>query len=165
MSLKKLATLLAVSVFALSACGNNAEETTEESSGDSAKDLIEQAKEESGEAMPEYGITFYGTWTQDGYEFEGGEIVGAAVTDKEDYSIYLVKDGKVIEKLSTDGEGAEDLPDFAFQVEAPAEGQDEYIIGISGEDLGETGADVSEDDLYRYEKIIVLPEAQEASEE
>lgn len=34
----------------------------------------------------------------DGYEIEGGEITGSAVTDKEDYHIYLVKDGKIVEK-------------------------------------------------------------------
>lgn len=178
MSLKKLATLLAVSVFALSACGSGdngtdseadtgseTEETTE-STGESSKDLIEKAKEESGDADLEYGITFYGTWTTDGYEIEGGEITGSVVTDQEEYYIYLVKDGKIIDKISsTGGENAEALPDFAFTVEAPAEGKDEYIAGISGEDLGEVGADISEEDLYRYEKILVLPASEEAPAE
>lgn len=34
--------------------------------------------------------------------------------------------------------------DFSFTVEAPAEGKEEYIVGIAGEDLGETGADIAE---------------------
>lgn len=180
MSFKKLAVLLAASVFTLSACasgdngtdseadtGSETEETTESTStGDSAKDLIEKAKQESGAADLEYGITFYGTWTTDGYEIEGGEITGSAVTDQEEYHIYLVKDGKIIDKISsTGGENADALPDFAFTVEAPAEGKEEYVVGIAGEDLGEIGADISEEDLYRYENILVLPASEEAPAE
>lgn len=164
MSLKKLATLLAVSVFALTACGSKSDDKSKES-GDSAKELIEQAKEESGDAMPEYGITFYGTWTTEGYEIEGGEITGSAVTSKEEYYIYLVKDGKILQKISTGGEGSDSLPDFSFKVEAPKEGKDEYVVGISGKDLGDIGAEIKPEDLYRYEKILVLPAAEEAAEE
>lgn len=172
MSLKKWVTLLAVSTLALTACGqedNTTEDTapeTEETSteetkdkndeaGSATNDLIEQAKQESGDAFPEYGLTIRGNWTTNGYEVEAPKITGSAVTSHEDYYVYLVQDGKIVQKQST-ADAETDLPDIAFEVGEPGE-NNHYVVGITPEDLGDVGADVGEDAFYRHEKIILVP--------
>lgn len=173
MSYKKLVSLLAVSALALGACATDEaeedntdateeveEEETEETEGSSTKDLIEQAKGESGDAFPEYGLTVSGAWTVDGYQIdyvagEGATIPVDIVTDKDSYNVYLLEDGLVSEVVSNE-------PKVSFLVEDPS-ADVEYHVGISPEDLGEVGDEVSVDDFKRSERIIF--EEVEAGEE
>lgn len=169
MSYKKLVSLFAVSAIALGACGTDdaekpAPEDTEETGeteGGSTQDLIEQAKNESGDAFPDYGLTVSGTWTVDGYsisypEGEAAIIPVEIVTDKESYNVYLLEDGVVTELVS-------DEPAIEFEVENPS-ADVEYHVGISPEDLGAVGDEVSVDDFARFEKII-FEVAEPAAEE
>lgn len=166
MSYKKLVSLLAVSTLALGACATDEaeedntdaaeeveveEEETEETEGSSTKDLIEQAKGESGEAFPDYGLTVVGAWTVDGYNIdyvtgEGATIPVEIVTEKDSYNVYLLEDGLVSEVVSNE-------PEVNFLVEDPS-ADVEYHVGISPEDLGEVGDEVSVDDFKRSERII-----------
>ncbi len=78
------------------------------------------------------------------------------VTDKETYNVYLLEDGVVTEVVS-------DEPAVEFMVEDPS-ADVEYHVGISPDDLGAVGDEVSVEDFARYEKIIfeiVEPVAEE----
>lgn len=165
MSYKKLVTLFAVSALALGACGTDdaddvatddadateeVEETDETEAG-STQDLIEQAKGDSGEAFPEYGLTVTGNWTQDGYvighpEGEAATIPVAIVTEKETYHVYLLEDGVITEIVS-------DEPEVEFVVEEPSDAV-EYHVGVSPDDLGAEGDEVSAEDFSRSEKVL-----------
>lgn len=166
MSYKKLVSLLAVSALALGACGTDdaeepatdgmdeteeVEEETEETEGSSTQDLIEQAKGESGNAFPDYGLTVTGSWTVDGYSIgyvdgEPAVIPVNIVTEKESYNVYLLEDGIVSEMVSNE-------PEIEFMVEDPT-ADVEYHVGISPDDLGAVGDEVSVDDFKRSERII-----------
>lgn len=169
MSYKKLVSLLAVSALALGACG--AEDVEEEETDDteeveevevedeeedeneesSTQDLIEQAKGESGDAFPDYGLEVSGNWTVDGYgiDYVAGEAATVPVsilTEKEDYHVYFLEDGLISEIVSNEEE-------VEFLVEDPS-ADVEYHVGVSPDDLGEVGDEVSVDDFKRSEKIV-----------
>lgn len=162
MTYKKMLSLFAVSTLALAACGaDNAEETDTENTEDeteevkeseesSTKDLIEQAKGESGTASPEYGLEVSGNWTVDGYVINhtGSEatIPVAILTKQEDYNVYLLEDSMISEIVSNEEE-------IEFLVENPTE-ELEYHVGVSPEDLGAVGDEVSVEDFERYEHIL-----------
>lgn len=176
MSYRKLVSLFAVSALALGACGaNDADDTPETDETEqqedvedadtdetaSSDDLIEQAKQESGNAFPEYGLTITGTWTVDGYviEYPAGEaatIPASVVSEHSEYNVYLLEDGVVAEVVS-------DEPGVEFTVEEPS-ADTEYVVGISPEDLGAVGDEVALEDFERSEKIV-LQEAAAAEEE
>lgn len=184
MDYKKLVSLLAVSTLALSACGTTddaeetateeteevaeteetateeTEETAEETEGSSTEDLLQQAQEESGEAFPEYGLYVAGGWTQDGIVIqhapgEAATIPVQVTTEQSDYNVYLVEDGVISEVASNE-------PEPEFTVESPS-ADSEYVVGISGEALGEAGDEVNTEDFYRSETII-FEEAEPAAE-
>ena len=171
MSYKKLVSLLAVSTFALGACAtDDAEEATtdeteevedaEESESGSTQDLIEQAKGESGEASPDYGLEVTGNWTVDGYSIdyvagEGATVPVTIITDKEEYHVYFLEEGLVSEVVSNEEE-------VEFLVEDPS-ADAEYYVGVSPDNLGEVGDEVSVDDFKRSERIVF--EEVEADEE
>lgn len=179
MSYKKLVSLLAVSTFALAACGADEEPTTDdteqtedvetedetdETEGSSSSSLIEDAKNSAGDAFPEYGLTVTGLWTVDGYQVEypaGGPatVPATIITDAEDYHVYLLENGVVADVVS--GEGA-----VEFTVEEPS-ADTEYVVGVSPDELGEAGDEVAEDDFYRSEKVVLVEAAaeEEAAEE
>lgn len=173
MSYKKIVSLLAVSTLALGACGTDdteeveTDETeeveeTEETEEGSSQDLIEQAKGETGDAFPDYGLEVAGTWTQDGYaigypEGEAATIPVAILTENEDYNVYLLEDGLVTEVVSNEEE-------VEFMVEDPSDEVD-YHVGISPEDLGSEGDEVSEEDFARSEKVFFEIQEEEAEEE
>ena len=177
MSYKKLVSLLAVSALALGACAtDDAEEDTtvetdeteevedmeeEESESSSTQDLIEQAKGESGEAFPDYGLEVTGNWTVDGYSIEyvageGATIPVTIITDKEEYHVYFLEDGLVSEVVSNEEE-------IDFLVEDPSDAV-EYYVGVSPDELGEVGEEVSVEDFKRSEKII-FEEAEAGADE
>lgn len=173
MSYKKLVSLFAVSAFALGACGtddaveetgtDDAEETeeVEEAEESSTKDLLEQAKGEAGSAFPDYGLTVSGAWTTEGYniDYVAGEdavIPVSIVTEKETYNVYLLEDGMVSEIVSNE-------PAVEFMVADPS-ADVEYHVGISPDELGAEGEEVSVDDFERFEKII-FTEVEPAAEE
>lgn len=181
MSYKKLVSLFAVSALALGACADDtadepatddteevedvdqAEDTTEDTDdteGSSSQDLIEAARNESGDAFPEYGITVTGTWTPDGnvVQYAPGEAATlpvSIVSEHSEYNTYLLENGVVAEVISD-----EEAPEFT--VESPS-ADVEYVVGVSPDDLGEAGDEVAADDLYRSE--IVLFEEEAAAEE
>lgn len=168
MSYKKLVSLFAVSALALGACANDTAEEpatddteevedvdqTEESTeteGSSSRDLIEAAKNQSGEAFPEYGLTVTGSWTPEGnvVAYAPGEaavVPVSIVSEHTEYNTYLLEDGVVAEVISD-----EEAPEFT--VESPS-ADTEYVVGVSPEDLGEVGDEVAVDDLYRSEKVL-----------
>lgn len=169
MSYKKLVSLFAVSALVLGACGTDdaTEDTatddveeTEEVEG-STKDLMEQAKGEAGDAFPDYGLTVTGNWTAEGYSIghpagEAATIPVSIITENETYNVYLLEDGLVSEVVS-DEEAVE------FIVADPS-ADVVYHVGVSPDDLGAEGDEVSEDDFARFEKIIfevVEPAAEE----
>lgn len=181
MSYKKLVSLFAVSALALGACADDTAEEpatddtenvedvdqtddateTEETEGSSSKDLIEAAKNQAGDAFPEYGLEVVGTWTSDGYvvEYTPGEaatIPVTIITENSGYNTYLLEDGVVAEVISD-----EEAPEFT--VDAPS-ADVEYVVGVSPEDLGEAGDEVAVEDLYRSE-VVVFEEAEPAAEE
>lgn len=172
MSYKKLVSLFAVSALALGACGTDdaaedapaedADATEEvEEEGSSTKDLMEQAKGEAGDAFPDYGLTVTGDWTTEGYSIghpagEAATIPVSIVTEEETYNVYLLEDGVVSEVVSAE-------PAVEFIVADPS-ADITYIVGVSPEELGAVGDEVSEDDFERFEKIIfeiVEPAAEE----
>lgn len=162
---KKLVSVFAVSAIALGACGTDTdkeEPQTDDVEESSSKDQIKQAKDSSGTAFPEYGLEVTGAnWTVDGYEvpYVAGEEATASAdikSDQGEYYVYFVEDNKIIDVKANE-------PEVAFTLEDPAEDSD-YLIGVVGEDLGNTGTEVSEDDFYRYEKVIFV-ETEEADEE
>lgn len=178
MSYKKIVSLLAVSALALGACG--AEEAEEEETDDteeveevevedenedeesSTQDLIEQAKGESGNAFPDYGLEVTGDWTVDGYAIdyvvgEAASVPVAILTDKEEYHVYFLEDGMISEIISNEEE-------IEFLVEDPSE-EVEYHVGVSPDDLGEVGDEVSVDDFKRFEKIVFEEAEAEAEAE
>lgn len=181
MSYKKLVSLFAVSALALGACGaNDAEETPETDDTEqqedvdadadstdeaaSSDDLIEQAKEQAGDAFPDYGLTVTGTWTVDGYavEYAAGEaatIPVNIVSEETEYNVYLLEDGAVAEVVSNE-------PAVEFVVEAPS-ADVSYVVGISPEDLGAVGDEVAVEDFERHENIVLVEAAaeEEAAEE
>lgn len=167
MSYKKLVSLFAVSALALGACGaDDAEEAAtedteteeveetddaEEVEEGSTQDLLDQAKGESGEATPDYGLEVSGNWTQEGYgighpEGEPAVIPVAIISEKEGYHVYLLENGVVSEVVS-------DEPEFEFEVENPSDDVD-YHVGVSPDDLGGEGEEVSVDDFERSEKVF-----------
>ena len=177
MSYKKLVSLFAVSAFALGACGTDdaaedaatddtdateeVEEVEEVEEGTSTKDLLEQAKGEAGDAFPDYGLTVSGDWTTEGYsiDYVAGEdavISVSIVTEKETYNVYLLEDGLVSEVVS-------DEAAVEFVVADPS-ADVAYLVGISPDDLGAEGDEVSEEDFARFEKII-FEEVEPAEEE
>ena len=178
MSYKKLVSLFAVSALALGACADDtaeepvtddteevedvdqAEETTE-TEGSSSRDLIEAAKNQSGDAFPEYGLTVTGTWTPDGNVVqhapgEAAVVPVSIVSEHTEYNTYLLEDGVVAEVISD-----EEAPEFT--VESPS-ADVEYVVGVSPEDLGEVGDEVAVEDFSRSE-IIVFEEAEPVAEE
>lgn len=186
MNYKKLVSLLAVSTLALSACGTteDAEETptdeteevdtdttedvdeteetedTEETESSSSEDLIQKAQEASGDAFPEYDLYVAGAWTQEGrvVQYAPGEAAAipvSVITEQGEYNVYLLEDGVVTEVVS-------DEPEFELVVDAPS-ADVEYVVGISPEELGEVGAELSEDDFERSEKVV-FEEAEPAAE-
>lgn len=182
MSYKKLVSLFAVSALALGACGSDdaadgsaddanatdeveevmeeVEETGEDAAS-STQDLLEQAKEESGEAYPDYGLTVTGDWTQDGYiighpEGEEAVIPVEIVTENETYNVYLLEDGVITDMMA-------DEPEIEFVVADPSDSVD-YHVGVSPEDLGAEGDEVDVEDFERSEKVmfeIAEPEEEE----
>lgn len=179
MGYKKLVSLLAVSALALGACADDTteeeptvdeteeveevDETTDETTdeGSSTADLIQQAQDESGEAFPEYGLYVPGNWTEDGivvsYETGNPAVVAPAITtEHEAYNVYLVEDGVITDVISDD-------PAPEFTVEAPS-ADVTYHVGISPDDLGSAGDEVSEDDFYRVD-TVVFEEVEPAAEE
>ena len=176
MSYKKLVSLLAVSTLALAACGSDdaeepttddteqTEETdTEETEGSSSQDLIDQAKNETGDAFPDYGLEVVGTWTVDGYEVgyapgEAATIPANVITEAADgYNVYLLEDGVVVEVVS-------DTPEVEFTVETPS-ADTEYVVGVSPEDLGQAGDEVAVEDFERSENVVLVEEEPAADEE
>lgn len=175
MSYKKIVSLFAVSALALGACatddaeeeGTDTEEETEEveeqeEESNSSKDLIDQAKGDSGSASPEYGLEVTGTWSVDGYvvNYEEGEeavVPVTILTEKDDYNVYLLEDQAIAEVVSNEEE-------FEFLVEDPSE-DIEYHVGVTPEELGEVGDDVSVDDFERSETILFEEAAEETDEE
>lgn len=156
MSYKKIVSLLAVSSLALVACGAD-----EEVEGNSSQDLMEQAEEGSETVSPDYGLEVTGEWSVDGYEInyapgEEATVPVTILTDKEDYNVYLLEDSLIKEIKSNEEE-------VEFLVEDPSE-ETEYYVGVSPEDLGEVGDEVSTDDFVRSEEIV-FEEAEEAEEE
>ena len=176
MSYKKLVSLLAVSTLALAACAADEEPTTddteqtedveteddtEETAGSSSSSLIEDAKNNAGDAFPEYGLTVTGLWTVDGYkvEYPAGEaatIPASVITEAEGYNVYLLEDGVITEVVS-------DEPAVEFTVDEPS-ADTEYVVGVSPDELGEAGDEVATDDFYRFEKVVFV-EAAAAEEE
>lgn len=163
MSYKKLVSLFAVSALALGACATDnttddaatddtdATEEVEEEEEGSTKDLLEQAKDEAGDAFPDYGLTVSGDWTTEGYKVgyvdgEDAVIPVAIVTDKETYNVYLLQDGIVTDVVSNE-------PEVEFIVADPS-ADVAYQVGISPDDLGAEGDEVSEDDFARFENIV-----------
>lgn len=173
MSYKKLVSLLAVSTFALAACGADEEPTTDdteqtedvetedetdETEGSNSSSLIEDAKNNAGDAFPEYGLTVTGLWTVDGYqvEYPAGEaatIPASIITEAEGYNVYLLEDGVITDVVS-------DEPAVEFTVEEPS-ADTEYVVGVSPDELGEAGDEVAEDDFYRSEKVVLVEAAAE----
>lgn len=169
MSYKKLVSLFAVSALVLGACATDdaTEDTatddveeTEEVEG-STKDLMEQAKGEAGDAFPDYGLTVTGNWTTEGYSIghpagEAATIPVSIITENETYNVYLLEDGLVSEVVSDEGAVEFIVADPSADVV--------YHVGVSPDDLGAEGDEVSEDDFARFEKIIfevVEPAAEE----
>lgn len=155
MSYKKIVSLLAVSSLALAACGAD-----EEVEGNSSQDLMEQAEEGSETVSPDYGLEVTGEWSVDGYEInyapgEEATVPVTILTDKEDYNVYLLEDS-LIKEIKSNEEKVE------FLVEDPSE-ETEYYVGVSPEDLGEVGDEVSTDDFVRSEEIV-FEEAEEEAE-
>jgi len=176
MSYKKLLSLLAVSTLALGACGtDDAEEPetddteqtgeteSDETADSSSQDLINQAKDNSGEAYPEYGLEVTGTWTTEGYEVghapgEAATIPVDIISEEEAYNAYLLEDGVITEVVS-------DTPEVEFTVDDPS-AEAEYVVGVSPEDLGEAGDEVDAEDFVRSEKVILVEaEPEEEAEE
>ena len=176
MSYKKLLSLLAVSTLALGACGTDdaeepetdgTEQTEEtdsnETAGSSSQDLINQAKDDSGEAFPEYGLEVEGTWTTEGYEVghapgEAATIPVDIISEAEEYNTYLLEDGIIHEVIS-------DTPEVEFTVDNPS-ADAEYIVGVSPEDLGEAGDEADAEDFARSEKVLLVEaEPEEEAEE
>lgn len=174
MSYKKIVSLLAVSTLALAACGTDdaqepetdeteqVDETEEETdSGSSVQDQIEKAKEASGDAFPEYGLYVAGQWTEDGIVVgyapgEAAEIPVQITTEAEEYFVYLLENGVITQIVADD-------PEPAIVVEEPS-ADTEYLVGISPDELGAEGDELSEDDLYRADRVI-LEEQEPAAEE
>lgn len=168
MNYKKLVSLLAVSTLALAACGttDDVEETTtddtevveevetdgtEETDTPSSEDLMKQAQEASGDAFPEYGLYVAGAWTQDGrvVQHASGEaatIPVSIISDHEEYYVYLTEDGVITEVLTNEPEGE-------IVVDAPS-ADVTYLVGVSPDELGEVGEEVTEEDFYRAEKVV-----------
>lgn len=176
MSYKKLVSLLAVSTLALAACaadeeeptGDDTEQTedvdnTDDTEGSSSNSLIEDAKNSSGDAYPEYGLTVTGAWTVDGYEVEyvpgdAATIPASVITEAEGYNVYLLENGVVSEIVS-------DEPEVEFTVDEPS-ADAEYVVGVSPDELGEVGDEVAADDFYRSEKVVLVEgSADEEAEE
>lgn len=177
MSYKKLVSLLAVSTLALAACAADEEPTTddteqtedveteddtEETAGSSSSSLIEDAKNNAGDAFPEYGLTVTGLWTVDGYkvEYPAGEaatIPASVITEAEGYNVYLLEDGVITEVVS-------DEPAVEFTVDEPS-ADTEYVVGVSPDELGEAGDEVATDDFYRFEKVVFVEAAAEEEAE
>lgn len=175
MSYKKLVSLLAVSTLALAACAADEEPTdddteqtedvdkTDDTEGSNSNSLIEDAKNSSGDAYPEYGLTVTGAWTVDGYEVEyapgdAATIPANIITEAEGYNVYLLEDGVVSEIVS-------DEPEVEFTVDEPS-ADAEYVVGVSPDELGEVGDEVAADDFYRSEKVVLVEgSADEEAEE
>lgn len=169
MSYKKLVSLFAVSALALGACGaddaddtdSGTDDTEQTEEGTDSGDLINQAKEDSGEAFPEYGIEVLGVWTEDGWAVEyvpgqEGTIPVSAITEAEEYYVYLVEDGVIAEVVANE-------PEVEFVVDSPSADVD-YLVGISPEEVGSEGDEVTEEAFPRHEKIIFV-EGEESAEE
>ncbi|WP_018659765.1 hypothetical protein [Allofustis seminis] len=156
MNYKKIMTLAAVSIFALSACGKN------DKKDDATDKLMDQA-ENAEKVTPDTGLTLVGgKWTPDGYIFGGPEkvkITGQVLSDGE-FSVYLLDDeGKILQKVAE--------PEFAFEVDAPSDGAtNKYVVGVSKDDLGAEGDKVDDVEKFgRYEhvtteKVEQAPEAE-----
>jgi len=191
MDYKKIVSLLAISSLALAACeadeepspdpeieediegadeveedtsGEDTEDTedTEESdgSGESAHDIIDGIGSDLNYTSPiELEITG-GTWSQDGYVFtpeEGEATVNGTATpsdDVEEVYAFVIEDGVVFEKPEvTEGE-------FSFTV-SETEGDQEFQVGVSDEDLWEVGDEADFEELVRYEDVIIMgPQAE-----
>lgn len=188
MDYKKIVSLLAISSLALAACeadeepspdpeieediegadeveedtsGEDTEDTEEsDGSGESAHDIIDGIGSDLNYTSPiELEITG-GTWSQDGYVFtpeEGEATVNGAATpsdDVEEVYAFVIEDGVVFEKPEvTEGE-------FSFTV-SETEGDQEFQVGVSDEDLWEIGDEADFEELVRYEDVIIMgPQAE-----
>lgn len=149
MDYKKLMTLAAASIFALSACGNKDDKPADDAKKDDTAALMDEA-ENSEQLTPDVGLSLFGQWTTDGYVFGGQdnvEIIGEV--SGEDFSVYLLDEEGTILQKSTDEE-------IDFEVDTPAEGEtNKYVVGVAKEDLGAEGDKVDDVEKFeRYENII-----------
>lgn len=176
MNYKKLVSLFAVSTLALSACGadeavetptddvEDVEETpaeTEETAGSASDDLMDKAAENAGDAFPEYGLYVPGAWTAEGrvVTYAPGEaaVIPVDITsDHTEYNVYLVENGVITEVVSNEAE-------VEFTVDTPS-ADTTYLVGVSPDVLGEAGDEVTEEDFYRAETVI-LEEAEPAADD
>lgn len=134
-------------------------EDTEESGG-SAHDIIDGIGSDLDYTSSiELEVTG-GTWSQDGYVFtpEEGEatVNGMATPGEEVENVYafVIEDGVVFEKPEV-AEG-----EFSFTV-TETEGDQEFQVGVSDEDLWEVGDEADAEELVRYEDVIIMgPQAE-----
>lgn len=172
MNYKKLLSLLAVSSFALAACGNqddaaddtDTEETTEEESNGSennSQDIIDGIEGEDLGYTAEVELELGGTWTADGRIFEGTAeeaAIEGTIAPPESF-VYLIQNDEVVELLEVAEDGS-----FAYELDTPSE-DTEYVVGASAEELYGVGDAVVEEDLPRSETVIVTPPSEDAEEE
>lgn len=187
MELKKLIGLLAVSTLALAACDADTDEepspdpdieegtegadeveddSTEDDAaegdtdedGESAHDIIDGIGSDLGYTSSiELEVTG-GTWSQDGYVFtpeDGAATVNGSAAAGEDVDVYafVLQDDEVVEKPEVE-EGA-----FTFTAEA-TDGDQDYQVGVSDEDLWEVGDEADPEELVRWENVIILAPAE-----
>ena len=98
-----------------------------------------------------------GTWTQQGYTFtpeDGEATVAGSAAGEGDIFAYVLQDGVVIEMPEVDA--------GAFTFTAPAEdGDTEYQVGVSDEELWAVGDEADPTELDRVENVIILAPAAE----
>ncbi|WP_161879439.1 hypothetical protein [Alkalibacterium sp. MB6] len=187
MDYKKLVSLLALSTLALAACDTADEEPSPEpqiedgavddaetdtdtdtdtdgadsDSADSSQDphsLIDsiQGSDLDYTSDVELEITG-GTWTQQGYTFtpeDGEATVEGSAAGEGDIFAYVLQDGVVVEMPEVDA--------GAFTFTAPAEdGDTEYQVGVSDEELWAVGDEADPTELDRVENVIILAPAAE----
>ncbi|MCC5894298.1 MAG: hypothetical protein JJU16_02420 [Alkalibacterium sp.] len=122
--------------------------------GQSAHDIIDGIGSDLGYTSSiELEVTG-GTWSQDGYVFtpeDGEATVNGSAAAGEDVDVYafVLQDGEVVEKPEVE-EGA-----FTFTATA-SEGDQDYQVGVSDEDLWEVGDEADPEELVRYENVIIL---------
>ncbi|MER2063570.1 MAG: hypothetical protein ABS873_02895 [Alkalibacterium sp.] len=129
-------------------------EDTESSSG-SAHDIIDGIGSDLSYTAPIELEVAGGTWSQAGYVFtpEEGEatVNGVATPNDEVEEVYafVIEEGVVFEKPEVE-EG-----EFSFTVNE-TEGDQEFQVGVSDEDLWEVGDEADVEELVRYENVIIM---------